>query len=356
MVECDPACEEGFECVDGECVEVVVECDPACEEGFECVDGECVEVEPADEFEILITYLEGDNGNYINDAAPKVVNASDVMAEGLEEWHIIDIRGKDKYGPDGDGVWKKEPNGKPDYEDGHIAGATFVALADMKTYAETNLTADDKILVACHTGQGAGHAVLVLNLLGYDAYSLKWGMSSWHADFDIWSGKLSSDYAGQFVQDADTGKNEPGDYPTLTTGEATGEAILAARIDELLAGDPKFMVIPDLVSAPEDFYVVNYWPEEEYLAPGHFEGAHQYTPKSSLHTTADLATLPTDQTIAVYCYSGQHGSQVAAFLTLLGYDARDVKFGTNGMIFDQMIKKQWPGAEDGPQGYDYVTD
>ncbi len=40
---CDPACTEGFECIKGECVEIVAACDPACEEGFECVEGQCVE-------------------------------------------------------------------------------------------------------------------------------------------------------------------------------------------------------------------------------------------------------------------------------------------------------------------------
>ena len=48
----------------------------------------------------------------------------------------------------------------------------------------------------------------------------------------------------------------------------------------------------------------------------------------------------------IYCYTGQHGSQVASWLTLIGYDAYDLKFGTNGMIFSQMTKKTWHGAED----------
>lgn len=40
------ACEEGYECVEGECEEIEVEetpCDPVCTEGFECVEGACVE-------------------------------------------------------------------------------------------------------------------------------------------------------------------------------------------------------------------------------------------------------------------------------------------------------------------------
>jgi rhodanese-related sulfurtransferase len=306
------------------------------------------------ESELLLAYLEGENGDYINASAPHVVGAADVMADGLENWVILDTRSQDKYGPDGNGDWQIAPNGTPDYEDGHIDGAVLVEWNAAHAYAADNLSKDDKILVVCHTGQLAGHAVLVLNLLGYDAWSMKWGMSAWHSDFDLWSLKTSSDFAGQFVKDAAPAKPEAGDYPELSTGKATGEEILAARLEAVLAEGPRFIEIPDFMAAPEDFFVVNYWPEAEYLEPGHLAGSYQYTPLASLHSAADLATLPTDQTIVVYCYSGQHGSQVALWLTLLGYDARDLKFGTNGLMYDDMIKKQWPG-ETGSADYDYVS-
>jgi len=353
VVECDPACEDGFTCVEGVCVEDVVECDPECEDGFTCVEGVCVE--DATEAEVLIEYIEGAGGNYLNDAAPKVIGLADVLAEGLETWTILDVRTMDKYGPDENGEWQKEPNGTPDFDDGHIDGATLVDWTEIAAYAADNLTGDEKILVTCHTGHLAGHAVLILNLLGYDAYSLKFGMAAWHSDFDIWTGKLSSDYADQFVTDAAPAKPEAGDYPVLDTGETDGEAILAARIQAFAEKGPQFITIQDLFVAPDDYFIINYWPEEEYLDPGHVDGAYQFTPKASLASTADLATLPTDQTIVVYCYTGQHGSQVTAWLNILGYDAKDLKFGTNGMIYDLMTKKQWGGA-DTPMDLEYVTE
>ena len=39
---CDPACEEGFECKDKECVAIPPVCDPACADDEDCVDGACV--------------------------------------------------------------------------------------------------------------------------------------------------------------------------------------------------------------------------------------------------------------------------------------------------------------------------
>ena len=306
---------------------------------------------PVDEFATLIAWLEGDGGNYINStAAPKVIAAADVMAEGLENWIVVDVRTQDKYGADENGFWKMAPNGKPDYEDGHIPGAILVPLKDLLTWAAQNVEEGDKILVVCHTGQNAGFGVLALNLMGFDAWSLKWGMASWHKNFDEWSAATSSTYAAQYVKDADPGKNAAGDYPTLATGETEAGAILEARLAEVLNA-PAFVTIADLMAAPDDFYIVNYWPEAEYLDPGHVPGAHQYTPKTSMLTTADLATLPTDMPIAVYCYSGQHSAQVVAFLRVLGYDAYSLKFGTNGMIYDLMTKQTWPGPETGPANY-----
>ena len=328
---------------------------PGAENGPQGYDVEWAAVE-VDEAGALVEYLEGDLGDYLNTTAPKVVGASDVMADGLEVWTIIDVRSADKYGEDESGTWKMEPNGKADYEDGHIAGAAYVEMGDLLTYADDNLGADDKILVVCHTGQLAGHAVLVLNLLGYDAFSLKWGMSGWNTKYDLWTGNTSSDYTGSFATDADTGKNAAGDYPTLSTGAANEAAILRARLEDLVSKPGRFVTIAGVVAALDDYYIVNYWPEAEYLDPGHITGSHQYTPKTDLRSDAFLNTLPTDKMIAVYCYSGQHGSQVAAYLTLLGYDAYDVKFGTNGMIYDQMTHHKWPGAENGPAGFDTVTD
>jgi hypothetical protein len=45
---CWDLCPDGTQCIDAECVEVVVvvECDPACETGSTCIDGTCVADEP----------------------------------------------------------------------------------------------------------------------------------------------------------------------------------------------------------------------------------------------------------------------------------------------------------------------
>ena len=94
-------------------------------------------------------------------------------------YFIIDIRKGDKYAPNVN-----------DYEEGHISGAHSVALADVLTYEAANNTDNLPVLVVCYTGQTAGHAVMALRLNEIEAYSLKWGMSGWHTDFDVWTANL----------------------------------------------------------------------------------------------------------------------------------------------------------------------
>ncbi len=70
--------------------------------------------------------------------------------------------------------------------------------------------------------------------------------------------------------------------------------------------------------------------------------------------SADLKTLPTDKTIVVYCYTGQTSANLAAYLRVLGYDAKSLKFGTNTMIYNTMPGTKW-SAETEIKGYDYVS-
>jgi len=62
--------------------------------------------------------------------------------------------------------------------------------------------------------------------------------------------------------------------------------------------------------------------------------SYQFTPKASLSTTVDLDLLPTNETIVVYCYTGQTSAQVTAYLRMLGYDAKSLLYGFNGFAYE----------------------
>ena len=292
------------------------------------------------EAEVLIEYMEDPGspaGNYGNSGlaikAPSATHTGVVAGVVLP----IDIRSAD------------------DFADGHIQGAVNLSSGAVRDYLDTeDLSAYDEIHIVCYTGQTASWLTSLLQLAGYkDVYSMKWGMSGWHSDFDKWTSNTNSDKATLFTADV-TDKGAEGDLPTLTTGFEDGADIFEARFDVVLAeGFGEAAVSQgDVYANLDDYYIINYWPNAEYLDPGHIEGAMQYTPDEDLQLDTYLKTLPTDKAIAVYCYTGQNSARIAAYLRLMGYNAKSLKFGANSMIWSEMTKSTW--TPETPMDYDYV--
>jgi len=297
------------------------------------------------ESEVLATYLESTNSpsgkDYVNTDMPSIMGATEVKTlNATGQVYIIDIRSA------------------ADFAAGHIANAHNVAFADLLTHVKTINMADyTKVAIVCYTGQTAGYGASLLRLMGYDkVFSMKWGMCSWNEDFaSKWNGAIGNAYATQFTSTA-TDKGAVGEMPVLSTGKTTGQEILEARVDALLTEGFGAATVTGatVFGALNDYYIVNYWGASDYSDPGHIPGAMQYTPKQSMNTTTDLKTLPTNKTIASYCYTGQTSAFLTAYLRLLGYDAKTILYGTNAMIYDNMVAKGMTTF--GPSqimGYDY---
>lgn len=279
------------------------------------------------ESEVLATYLESTDSplgkDFVNSDMPTIMPASEVKTLNLTgQVYIIDIRSADDFGL------------------GHIENAVNVPLGNILTHIEgVDLAPYTKVAIVCYTGQTAGFAASLLRIMGYDkVFSMKWGMCAWHEDFaGKWNSNISNGHASQFTSDA-TEKGAAGNLPTLATGKTTGQEILEARVAAVLAEGfsaaaiSKTAVFDNL----SNYYIVNYWNAAHYADPGHIPGAMQYTPKESIKLSADLKTLPTDKPVVVYCYTGQTSAFLAAYLRLLGYDAKSLLFGANGMIYDSM--------------------
>jgi rhodanese-related sulfurtransferase len=300
---------------------------------------------PINEAQILAQYLESADSplakDYVSTDLPAIITASDVNSMNLlGTVYIIDIRSA------------------ADFDNGHIANAVNVPAADILTHVESmDLSGYDKIAIVCYTGQTASWAATILRLMGYEkAYSMMFGMSAWNSAFsNKWGDKVNNTYATQFTTDV-TEKNTPGEYPELNTGFSTGQEILEARIQTILTegfgecGTTNQTVFGNL----NGHYIINYWAESDYSEIGHIPGAIQYTPKQSLNTGADLLTLPTDQKVVVYCWTGQTSAAIATYLRILGYDAKSLLFGANGMIYNELNSHKW--SEDAIMEYDYVTE
>jgi len=298
--------------------------------------------DPVNEAEVLVEYMEdlgSPAANYGNGAL--AIKSPEATHTGLAAGVVfaIDIRSAD------------------DFAAGHIPGddVVNVAAADVRDYIDGNdLSAYDEIHIVCYSGQTASWLTSLLQLAGYkNVYSMKWGMSGWHSDFDKWTSNTSNEKATLFT-DAVSDKAEAGDLPVLSTGYETEEEIFEARFDAVLAEGFGAAAISngDVYANLDNYYIINYWPNAEYLDPGHIEGAIQYTPSEDLPLDAYLTTLPTDKTIVVYDYTGQNSAKIAAYLKIVGYDAKSLKFGANSMIYDEMTKSVWTPAI--PMEYSYV--
>ena len=308
-----------------------------------CKDDEEPAPTPINEAEVLATYLESPDSPlgkyYVNTDLPSIILAEAVHADVIagKEMSIIDIRSD------------------ADFALGYIDGAVNVAAGDVLTYVmDEGLAKADKIVVVCYTGQTAGWATSVLRLNGYsNAFSMKWGMCSWHADFATkWQNSISNTYSTQF-EDAAVPKGALGNMPTLSTGKTTGQEIFDARVATLMAegfGAAK-ITNADVFANPDNYYIVNYWADADYTHYGHVPGAMQYTPKEAIALATDLKTLPADKTVVVYCWTGQTSAFLTAYLRILGYDAKSLLFGANGMIYDDLESHKWSDSE--IKGYDY---
>jgi rhodanese-related sulfurtransferase len=97
-----------------------------------------------------------------------------------------------------------------DYAKGHISGAVNMSVTQL--FSADNLATippDKDVVVVCYTGQTASQATAALNMLGYDAYTLLFGMSSWTTDPDVFVKRFNPDtHANDFA--VDTTAHEPG--------------------------------------------------------------------------------------------------------------------------------------------------
>lgn len=299
------------------------------------------------ESEILASYLESTASplgkDYVNTDMPSIMAATEVKTlNETNQVYIIDIRSA------------------ADFALGHIHNAHNVAVADVLTHIKSvDLTPYTKVAIVCYTGQTAGFTASILRLMGYSkVFSMKWGMCSWNADFaSKWNTAVANgnSYASQFTATA-TAKGAAGALPTLSTGKTTGQEILEARVAALLAEGftPASVSNKTVFDNLSTYYIVNYWPADQYADPGHIPGAMQYTPKEAIKLATDLKTLPTNKPVVVYCYTGQTSAFLTAYLRLLGYDAKSLLYGGNGMIYDLMVGKSmtvWSASQ--IMGYAY---
>ncbi len=258
-------------------------------------------------------------------AGSSVVDSTDFSVPG---YHVFDIRSA------------------TDFAKGHIKGAINVPLADVVTTAQGYK--DKPILVVCYTGQAAGHAVMALRLSGFsDAKVLKFGFASWNPMFEgSWANNIGNiaDNSPNWVTTASPALSTFSE-PTWTSTATDGKSILAERIKLMLSNGFQGVSASDVLSNPTNYAIYNYWDNTTYTTIGHIKGAYQFNPISI--AGGQLKNIDPTKLNLVYCYTGQTSSMITAWMNVLGYNVKSIKFGVNAMKYDALKtakKPTWHGA------------
>ena len=290
------------------------------------------------EYEILSEYLVSsgmDLDHVIKSANDNKFVAFPADASAAASRYVIDIRSADSFA------------------EGHVAGAVNVPITDLLTEAAK---ADGKqIWIACYSGQTACFATALLRLYGYpETQALKWGMSGWNAETDIWSNKTGDSGDGKLGKTA-APENVEYANPKITTGATTGEEILKARVEAVIKEWGSATVSGgDVAASPANYFVNNYFSTDHYTGFGHIDGAVRVNPVKI--GDGSINYLDPSETIVTYCYTGQTSAVITAFLRVLGYDAKSMLFGMNGLNHSNdfwtsgNVTNHW-GVDSNPKGH-----
>jgi rhodanese-related sulfurtransferase len=282
--------------------------------------------------EILEAYMMN-NSYTLTDMLAGWIIGPDSLTQVLDDYYVMDIRTGDT-----------DENGIVDYDDGHIPGAVLSSLGGILTDAAS---ADKPIVVVCYTGQAAGHAVMALRLSGFEAQVLKWGMSGWHSDFDKWTGNCAQlNNTNWLAAPGNIEASEVFEYPEFESELEEGAGILAERVAYMLEEGFKGVAavnadVNGVLDDPSMYFINNFWTADDVTTYGNITGAYRINPLV-------LENLDPNETVVTYCWTGQTSSMITAYLTVLGYDAKSLKFGANGMIYDDLTGHKWSASMDYP--------
>ena len=233
------------------------------------------------------------------------------------------------------------------YAKAHIPGAVNIYWRNiLKKENLEKLPKDKSVVVYCYNGHIAGQVCFFLNLLGYEAVALKWGLTSWVCD--------PEKAPGQYVENEDcqsypleTTKRESHDtYPfpivnrtrSLNKFEiirAAGDAWLSSNKPGEISNGELFKNLTDSEPGNEVF-LIDVRKTTDY-AESHIIRAINI-PWEEIGENENLKKLPANRQIVVYGYTGGDGAAHAvALLNALGYPALNLRWGMTSWTYNKKI-------------------
>ena len=215
-----------------------------------------------------------------------------------------------------------------DYAEGHLKGAVNVPYATVGENVE-KIPDDIQIYIHCYTGQTGSQSTVLLNVAGKQVTNIQGGWKK---------GIIVEENYENYIE------TEPHELPG---GEYPVDPAIAEAVADFSAKAPgdahaNFNFPPEelaeLIEAGDVPYTILSVRKAEDYAQGHIEGAVNIPYGPGIQD--QLAGLPTDKPVIVYCYTGQSGSQTMTILRLLGYEA----YNLNGGMGSAETESGWLGA------------
>ncbi|KAA3609618.1 MAG: rhodanese-like domain-containing protein [Calditrichaeota bacterium] len=244
--------------------------------------------------------------------------------------------------------------GGADFAKGHIPGAINIPWREVGKTANTALLPTDKpIAVYCYTGHTGGIATALLNMMGFEAYNLKFGMGSWTTDQAVRVAAAFNEDTDAHDYTVETTINAPTatfDLPETDYTEATDAAeIVQAAADYVASNSPSVTTAQTVFDnlndgdTSNDPIIVSVRSATDY-AKGHIPGAINI-PWREIAKLDNLKVLDPSKEIVIYCYTGHTGAVAAAVLYSFGYKSANMKFGMMSWTKDATVRVASPFTE-----------
>ncbi len=287
---------------------------------------------------------------------------------------------------------------------GHVCGAVcvpwhqmFLTISDdqVKSYfEEVDAKSDnEQIVVISYSGmEGAGIVTAGLNMLGYDAITLKWGYNQWQFCPNASPGAFfpASTGLGRMTGLNTSAATVSGfwaigeNYPTETTPNTTTQTYNLPTVNNTDSSDPYQIIKAAAIAVAQrekpltaeqkqqgGWEQLHYWWPTEILpvdllgeltagnAPfildvrpqalydkGHIKGAVRMD-VASICKLETLKLLPPDKKIVVVSNEGTSGALVSALLRMLGYNSFNLLYGMMAWTYsDDIVTNRFHVYED----------
>lgn len=299
----------------------------------------------------LISYFET-HGDFINsNKNPSIISVDDAYSN-INNFLFVDIRTKGQF------------------QSGHIENARNYAIDELIDSLEfNNIDFDSGLIIVSQTGQKAAYVTTLLRLYGYsNVHSLNFGMAQWNEKFsDVWvDARGDSEWWFVYEQEYYPKPKKENKVPEIFDDFASEsvEDYAKKRIKKFLSNQEYENTIASIeevdskyslrYSLFKDSFIICYDDIRLYeliryfkdVAPpvtwgGHPRSSVLYDANIDFKASTNLLTLPVDKTIYSYSLNGQKSLYITAYLRLLGYNAKSIKFGAVSMIYNKLLLNQF---------------